>query len=83
MNRWGAHKLLIISLIIGLGDWMLTVFDWGGHPTYVALETPVLVSPESRAAYLATRLDPLPWPIVLWFGVCSSVESNLVGGRLI
>ncbi|NJP10398.1 MAG: acyltransferase [Leptolyngbyaceae cyanobacterium RU_5_1] len=40
LQRWGARNLLLISLLITLLYRALAVYQFGGHPTYVVLETP-------------------------------------------
>ena len=40
MQRWGAKNLLIVSLAITFGYRALAVYAFGGHPTYVILDTP-------------------------------------------
>lgn len=38
--RWGDRNLLIMSVIVTIVYRLLGVFAFGGHPTYVALDTP-------------------------------------------
>jgi peptidoglycan/LPS O-acetylase OafA/YrhL len=45
MQRWGWRNLLIVSLIVGLSYRAVAVFYFGGHPTYVSLETSAGWSP--------------------------------------
>lgn len=45
MYRWGARNLFIVSLVISLSYRTIAVFYFGGHPTYVALDTPAGWSP--------------------------------------
>ncbi len=40
LHRWGARNLLIISLLITLIYRAFAVYIFGGHPTYVVLNTP-------------------------------------------
>lgn len=45
MRRWGARNLLIVSLLVAISYRAVAVFYFGGHPTYVSLETPAGWSP--------------------------------------
>lgn len=45
LQRWGPKNLLIISLLLSIGYRAVAVFYFGGHPTYVSLETPAGWSP--------------------------------------
>ncbi len=40
LQRWGASNLLIVSLLLTVAYRAIAVFQFGGHPTYVSLETP-------------------------------------------
>jgi len=39
-QRWGATRLLLVSTLITLAYRTLAVYPFGGHPTYVILDTP-------------------------------------------
>jgi peptidoglycan/LPS O-acetylase OafA/YrhL len=45
LRRWGARNLLIVSLLVAFSYRAVAVFCFGGHPTYVSLETPAGWSP--------------------------------------
>ncbi|MBF2027566.1 MAG: acyltransferase [Oscillatoriales cyanobacterium C42_A2020_001] len=40
LQTWGARNLLIVSVAITVGYRALAVYAFGGHPTYVILDTP-------------------------------------------
>jgi peptidoglycan/LPS O-acetylase OafA/YrhL len=40
LQRWGAANLLRVSTLVTVGYRALSVFQFGGHPTYVILATP-------------------------------------------
>lgn len=39
LRRWGARNLLIVSVLLTVGYRALAVYSFGGHPTYVLLDT--------------------------------------------
>jgi peptidoglycan/LPS O-acetylase OafA/YrhL len=39
LNRWGARNLLIMSVLVTVIYRALAVYQFGGHPTYVVLDT--------------------------------------------
>lgn len=39
LQRWGSRNLLIVSLALTVGYRALAVYKFGGHPTYVVLDT--------------------------------------------
>jgi peptidoglycan/LPS O-acetylase OafA/YrhL len=40
LQRWGSRNLLSVSLLLTLGYRALAGYTFGGHPTYVVLDTP-------------------------------------------
>lgn len=40
LQKWGARNLLIVSVAVTIGYRSLAVFAFGGHPTYMILDTP-------------------------------------------
>jgi peptidoglycan/LPS O-acetylase OafA/YrhL len=40
LHRWGARNLLIVSILLTLSYRALATYPFGGHPTYVILDTP-------------------------------------------
>lgn len=40
LHRWGMRNLVILSLLITLIYRTLAVYQFGGHPTYVVIDTP-------------------------------------------
>jgi peptidoglycan/LPS O-acetylase OafA/YrhL len=40
LQRWGCRNLLLVSCFLTLGYRTLAVYQFGGHPTYVTLDTP-------------------------------------------
>jgi peptidoglycan/LPS O-acetylase OafA/YrhL len=40
LKRWGSRNLIIVSLLLTLAYRAVAVYQFGGHPTYVMLDTP-------------------------------------------
>lgn len=40
MHRWGARRLMLVSLAVTIAYRAMAVYWFGGHPTYVVLSTP-------------------------------------------
>jgi peptidoglycan/LPS O-acetylase OafA/YrhL len=40
LQRWGGTNLLVVSTLLTLAYRLLAVYRFGGHPTYVILDTP-------------------------------------------
>lgn len=40
LQRWGAFNLLLVSVVLTLSYRALAVYQFGGHPTYIILDTP-------------------------------------------
>ena len=45
LQRWGGCNLLLVSILLTLGYRALAVYEFGGHPTYVILDTPAAEQP--------------------------------------